>query len=130
MPGINSENVTYRDRWTVATVFGGFMAGGLPLWPVPYDSLDLTSPGFLGQWMVAGMIAGGLPALFSSLSKYRTACFVAAGFGLSVLARVLVETIQDPTNHNLWPFEFVIGAAVGLVSGFAGSYLVSLVRIK
>jgi hypothetical protein len=37
------------------------------------------------------------------------------------MARVIVETSQDPTSHNLWPLELIIAAAVGLVFALAGS---------
>ena len=123
------ENAISRKRWTVATVFLGFLAGGLPLWPVPYYSIDLSNPGFLGQWIVAGIIAGGFPAALSDLSMHRTASLLGAGFGIAVLARVLFEIIQDPTTHNLWPFEVAISVAVGLLAGIGGSLLVYLVRL-
>jgi H+/Cl- antiporter ClcA len=48
---------------------------------------------------------------------------------MAVLARVLFETIQDPTTHNLWPFEVAISVAVGLLAGIAGTLLVYLVRL-
>jgi hypothetical protein len=123
------ENAISRKRWTVATVFLGFLAGGLPLWPVPYYSIDLSNPGFLGQWIGAGIIAGGFPAALSSLSMHRSAVLLGAGFGMAVLARVLFEIIQDPTTHNLWPFEVAISVAVGLLAGIGGSLLVYLVRL-
>ena len=129
MSDIDLENAISRKRWTVATVFLGFLAGGLPLWPVPYYSIDLSNTGFLGQWIGAGIIAGGFPAALSSLSMHRSAVLLGAGFGMAVLARVLFEIVQDPTTHNLWPFEVAIGVAVGLLAGIGGSLLVYLVRL-
>jgi hypothetical protein len=38
-----------------------------------------------------------------------------------VMARVVVETFQNPTTHNLWPFELVIASAVGLAVASVGS---------
>lgn len=130
MSDIDLENAISRKRWTVATVFLGFLAGGLPLWPVPYDSIDLSSPGFLGLWIVAGTIAGGFPAALSTLSMHRTAGLLGSGFGIAVLARALVEMTQDPTTHNLWPFEIAIGVAVGLLSGLIGTLLVYLIGLR
>jgi len=129
MPAIDSENAIHRKRWTIATVFLGFIAGGLPLWPIPYNSIDLSSPEFLGLWIVAGTIAGGFPAALSTLSMNRTAGLLGAGFGMAVLARVLFEIVQDSTTHDLWPIEIAIGVAVGLLSGIAGTLLVYLVRL-
>ena len=129
MSDIDLENAISRKRWSVATVFLGFLAGGLPLWPVAYYSIDLSNPGFLAQWIIAGIIAGGFPAALSSLSMHRSAVLLGAGFGMAVLARVLFEIIQDPTTHNLWPFEVAISVAVGLLAGIGGSLLVYLVRL-
>jgi hypothetical protein len=129
MPAINSEDAIERKRWTVAVVFLGFLAGGLPLWPVPYESIDLSSPEFLGLWIGVGTIAGGFPAALSTLSMHRTAGLLGAGYGMAVLARVLFEIIQDPTTHNLWPFEVAIGVAVGLLASIAGTLLVYLVKL-
>jgi H+/Cl- antiporter ClcA len=129
MSDINLENAISRKRWTVATIILGFLAGGLPLWPTPYNSIDLSNPEFLGLWIVAGTIAGGFAAALSNLSMHRSAALLGAGFGMAVLARVLFETIQDPTTHNLWPFEVAIGVAVGLLAGVAGTLLVYLVRL-
>jgi hypothetical protein len=38
-----------------------------------------------------------------------------------VIARVIVETSQDPTSHNLWPLELIIASAVGLAVSLVGS---------
>jgi hypothetical protein len=38
-----------------------------------------------------------------------------------VLLRVVIETAADPTSHNLWPFEVVIGAGVGALVALAGA---------
>jgi hypothetical protein len=40
---------------------------------------------------------------------------------------VLLDTSRDPTSHNLWPFEILAMAAIGLVPG-AGLFLGWLVR--
>jgi hypothetical protein len=119
-------NVHPPTRWTAGAVVLGILAGGAPLWPVPYDSIELTGPGFLSQWILAGIVAGGLPAGMSRLPKFRIAGLVAIGFGIAVLARVVVETLQDPTDHNLWPFEVAIGSVVGLASGLTGALLARL----
>lgn len=33
-----------------------------------------------------------------------------------VLARIVFDTRRDPTSHNLWPFEVVIGVVLALVA--------------
>lgn len=31
-----------------------------------------------------------------------------------VIVRILVDTSRDPTSHNLWPFEVLMGGAIAL----------------
>jgi hypothetical protein len=38
-----------------------------------------------------------------------------------VVARVVVEGVQDPTSHNLWPFEVIIALMVGFACAFGGA---------
>jgi hypothetical protein len=51
-----------------------------------------------------------------------------------VMARVIVETSQDPTSHNLWPLELIVASAVGLAVSLVGSLaaglLAKLVKVR
>lgn len=38
-----------------------------------------------------------------------------------VLARIVVETLQDPGRHNLWPFELVLSGVPGWLAAFTGA---------
>jgi ABC-type branched-subunit amino acid transport system permease subunit len=38
-----------------------------------------------------------------------------------------VEGVQDPTSHNLWPFEFIIAVFVGGGAALAGALIGSIV---
>ena len=42
---------------------------------------------------------------------------------LMIALRVLVETSRDPTSHNLWPFELVIGFLAGIAVVLPGMLL-------
>ncbi len=46
-----------------------------------------------------------------------------------VMARVVVETFQDPTSHNLWSFEVIIASGVGLSVTLAGALLGRLLAV-
>jgi hypothetical protein len=61
-----------------------------------------------------------LGALLLARGVLVPAISVASGFVLAVLVRVAVETMRDPTSHNLWPFEVVIAGGIGLVGGLVG----------
>jgi hypothetical protein len=45
-----------------------------------------------------------------------------------LLVRLIVETAQDPTDHNLWPFELIFAAVVSLVAVVPGLLIGAIVR--
>ena len=49
-------------------------------------------------------------------------------FPLAVAIRVGVEVAQDPTAHNLWPFELVLAALLSLVAVLPGLAIGALAR--
>jgi uncharacterized membrane protein YhaH (DUF805 family) len=51
-----------------------------------------------------------------------------AAFPVAVMIRVIIETVKDPTDHNLWPFELVIAALVSLIAVVPGLLVGALVR--
>lgn len=46
-----------------------------------------------------------------------------------ILARIAVDTAKDPTSHNLWPFEVVIAAVIGVLCSSAGAQVGSLLAL-
>lgn len=111
----------------------GMVGAGAVLWPIPYRDLSLIGPLFLAGWGAAGAAAGLLGQLIRRGNIARTAGWVAIGFCLAVMGRVLVEVIADPTDHNLWPFEVAVAAGVGFGSGLVGAsagWLVGRIRNK
>jgi hypothetical protein len=51
-----------------------------------------------------------------------------AAFPAAVAVRVAVEVAQDPTDHNLWPFELIIAAIFSLVAVVPGLLIGALAR--
>lgn len=100
----------------VATV-----AAGAFLWPIPYNDVAMISRSFLITWIGTSTVAGLIGQFLLRKNVAITATLVALGFCCAAMARVIVETIPDPTSHNLWPFEVAIAAVVGLGGGLAGA---------
>ena len=92
------------------------LAGGIPLWPMPYNQ---CFPVFL-LWCGTGTVAGLLIARRTPLSPLRTAFVVAGGFLASFIVRLTVDFFRDPTSHNLLPFELIGVVLAGLVLGGIG----------
>jgi len=116
-------------RWRIAVVvLAGLLACGLPLWPIPYKQVSMPGNPSPAVWLLAGGAAGWLGGHLLRPGIRLPSLCVAVGFVLAVLLRVGVETAQDPTSHNLWPFEVVIAGGLGLLSGLAGVAVARLLQ--
>jgi hypothetical protein len=118
--------MTPDGKKTAVTILLGTVAAGALLWPVPYGELDFTSRGFLLPWLAAGAAAGFAARVLVKQHTATTAALIALGYVVAVMGRVVVELMADPTDHNLWPFEVVIGGGIGLLGGAIGALLGSL----
>jgi len=72
--------------------------------------------------------------LLSKASFGQATLTVGLAVPTMIMARVILETSQDPTSHNLWPLELIIASAVGLavslVGSLAGGLLAKLVKVR
>ena len=104
------------------------LACGLPLWPIPYAQVSMPGNPAATTWLMAGSLAGLLAALLHPRRWRLPIGLTGAGFVAAVVSRVAVETLRDPTSHNLWPFEVVIAGGIGLMAGLLGTSLAHLVQ--
>jgi len=72
--------------------------------------------------VLVGGAAGGI-GYVSSLRVTQSAMAVAFGVPVAVLMRVLVEGIDEPTSHNLWPLELALSLGIALPPAFAGVFI-------
>jgi hypothetical protein len=111
--------------WLVAAFMISFFVVGLPYWQIPYAKVSLPNTLYGPGLLVVGVLTAAVRAL-GKVRFLAVVLAVGASVPAAVLARVAVETAKDPTSHNLWPFEFIIAAVVGLVCSSAGALLGSL----
>lgn len=105
-------------RWWLPLAFAvSFFAVGVFLWPVPYADVELPTTLICPALLVIG-VAALLARLGGTAGFFLTTLVVGASAPAAILARVMVETSRDPTSHNLWPLEIIIGGVLGL--GCAG----------
>ena len=95
---------------TKTILIGGgliFLASGIPWWIIDYNTyLSNISYSFasMGLCMLGALILGSFTDL-----KYKEKVMVAlASHMLAFLSKVFLDTLEDPTNHNLFPFEIII----------------------
>jgi hypothetical protein len=109
----------------------GFAAGllltGVPYWRLPYNANFFADPlvlaGFAGLGVVTAVLAASCVARLPQVFWVTLAAFPAA-----MAIRVVVETAQDPTDHNLWPFELILAALFSLVAIVPGLLVGALAR--
>jgi len=111
--------------WLVAAFVISFFVVGFPYWQIPYAKVSLPST-LYGMGLV---VVGVLAAAARAVGKARfLAVILAVGAAVPapILARIAVDTAKDPTSHNLWPFEFIIAAVIGVLCASAGALVGSL----
>ncbi|GAC1380452.1 MAG: hypothetical protein NVS3B3_22930 [Aquirhabdus sp.] len=101
-----------------------FLVVGIPYWQIPYSQLSLpTSIYGLGLWLI--FIFAAL-LRFSHASISQSFMIVGLSVPAMALVRITLDLYQDPISHNLWPFEIIIGAAIGIGIAFGGMLIGSL----
>lgn len=79
------------------------------LWKlVPY-AIRERHPALLPWWMMPllAFLAAFLLSLGGDQHRLLIPAALVAGMVIPHIILIVVDCAQDPTNHNLWPFEFV-----------------------
>jgi hypothetical protein len=112
--------------WLAVAFFTAFLATGSQLWPGSYQ--EYLSRGGGTQLVATVAIVATLVAAISSLGIMRCALAVGCGFPAATFARVVADGLQDPTSHNLWPFEVGIALIVGMAAAWPAAFVGALIR--
>jgi hypothetical protein len=118
-------NRTASYVWIALAVSAGFLAAGSQLWTGSYEEYLSRGP---NQLMAMVAIVAILIATVSSLGIVRSALCVGCGVPTATFARVVADGLQDPTSHNLWPFEVVIALLVGMAAAWPAAIVGALIR--
>ena len=113
--------------WLGSGFAAGLLLTGIPYWRLPYNADIFADPlvlaGFAGLGLVTAVLAASGVARMAPVFWTMLAAFPAA-----VMIRVIVDTMEDPTDHNLWPFELIFAAAFSLVAVVPGLLVGALWR--
>ena len=113
--------------WLASGFAAGLLLMGIPFWRLPYNHQGFTYPGLILGMIALGVVTAGLAA--ASPARLRSIFWtMLAAFPAAVAIRVAVEVAQDPTDHNLWPFEIVYALVVSSVAVVPGLAVGALVR--
>lgn len=113
--------------WLGACFAAGLLLTGIPYWRLPYNANYFADPlvllGFGGLGVATAML------VYSDTARLaRSFWTMLAAFPAAVAIRVAVDVAKDPTDHNLWPFELIIGAVFSLVAVVPGLLVGLLLR--
>ena len=101
-----------KKRKPIMIVLLGFLVGAIGYWTVDFSESEAFSgviytvlgPGaFLGS-VISGLVAKKQPA-FNALN-------ISLGVMLGMLSRIFADLIMDPTSHNLFPVELMLGLVI------------------
>ncbi|HEX7034573.1 MAG TPA: hypothetical protein VF210_02290 [Pseudomonadales bacterium] len=111
------------DKRVEAGVFlACLLVVGVPFWRLPYSSVNVPDAFYgPGLWVLAA--APLLLARFARSGFVRSFVIAALVPGAALMLRVIVEGIQDPTSHNLWPLALIIVLVLGAVVAAPGAVL-------
>jgi hypothetical protein len=119
---MNKNSIVGQFCWTCGGFIFAFFAVGIPWWSFPYnESLGGLTLLFVWLGMFSVAIAAALARIIGHAGFYLTIPFISLSVPSAILARVIFETIANPTTHNLWPFEIVVGEAYGLFFAALGA---------
>ena len=115
------------NLWLALGFAAGLLLMGIPFWQLPYNHQGFIYPGLIVSLAGLGVITAGLAASGQSSLK-RVFWTMISAFPAAIAIRVAVEVSQDPTDHNLWPFELVYGFVMSLMAVVPGLLIGALVR--
>ena len=109
-----------QSQWLYLSAAASFLAVGIPYWNIPYSQLDLPES-LLTPAVIVVILSALLLRMYTEVPFWRTTLMIGLAVGAAVMARILFEVMQDPTSHNLWPFEVVIALITGSACAAAGA---------
>ena len=90
--------------------------------------MDYLNSGF--PWETILLLAGVALLLSWVIGAGVVASAIAIGsaFPAIIFVRVVLDGMEDPTNHNLWPFEIVMAFGIGMIATFPFAAFGALLR--
>jgi hypothetical protein len=119
------------DDWPWAAVAASIcaLAFAVPYWAADYSVVENGGLATFAVPVIATLAATAL--ILSALhlaSKLETAIALCVPAPLVVLARVLMDTADDPTTHSLWPLELGVAVGISVPPALAGIFIGWLAR--
>lgn len=110
------------ERRLAGAVCAGVILHAVFIWKFQPYTVRERGPGPLPAYLlpVLAFLAGLLLSLAAEGKRRWIPTAMLGGFCVANACLILADCAADPTNHNLWPFEFVI-LAVSMAPAFLGA---------
>ncbi len=108
-----SPNRRKQAIWCLGAFVVCFFVGGGMWWLGSYrEFLDASF-----HWQTIPLLAGAALLLtgIAGVRVLTSAVVVGSSFPAIMMTRVVLDCIQSPTAHNLWPFEVGAACVFGLI---------------
>ena len=91
-----------------------------------YSQRNLSGEHDMRVFAIASLVIGFIVTLGAKKGRYGTVAFMLLGICITHLVVMIADVGQDPTSHNLAPFEFV-ALCISAAPAFVGAALAQLV---
>lgn len=114
----------FSKNWVSLFIIGlAFLLSTVSYLSIPYSEINMLEKGFILRWAISAVFIGFIGMVFKKKQPFNVSKLVTIGFIITVLVRLVYETIIDKTSHNLWPFEMLITMAITFPSALIGAGL-------
>src|SRR5882724_9430206 len=113
--------------WNLAALVAGAMAYLLVIYRLQTYSQRNNTPGSTYELFAAIMFLLGFGAGLVAVSRVKAATLLIMGVWLAHAFIIDIDWREDPTNHNLLPFEFIYLFILG-APAYLGAWLSRFVR--
>ena len=108
----------------VLPILLGLLIGAFGYWTADFSEENALYQSVFYIKAPGAFLATLLVGVFRKNQPAWNALIVSFGVMLGMLSRIFTDMVIDPSSHNLFPFELLIGLVIVLPVSFVGSYLV------
>ena len=119
-----------KKKMKLVSAIIGLICGALSYWFNPYNEMYVFG---INIYFLMSSLAF-LSAIFLGIIYrehiFRIPIYFCFGFVISALGRIFYDISNDPSSHNLFPFEIMFILAVIVPTSFIGAYTVNFIKKK
>jgi len=119
-----------KNKTNIFSSIIGVVCGALSYW---FNSYNEMYVGGINIYYLMGVLAFLSVVAIGFIYKkhvFSLPLYFCIGFLISVLGRIFFDISNDPSSHNLFPFEIIFVLVIIVPSSFAGLFLINFINKK